>query len=169
MGEVVPARTSPTLHPPSPPTVHRLSWLALSELNSWKCLYLPSLQIYCALTTTVSKTNNLYGQKYVSKDHTGKLTGCLMHLTLLYQKQTICMARNMSPWIIQINWVFSALTSNVSKTNNLIARHMTPWIIQTHWIFSALTTNVSKTNNLYCQKYTSMDQCTLIGYLNLKI
>ena len=28
MGEVVPARTSPTLHPPSPPTVHQLSWLA---------------------------------------------------------------------------------------------------------------------------------------------
>ena len=29
MGEVVPARTLPTLHPPSPPTVHQLSWLAL--------------------------------------------------------------------------------------------------------------------------------------------
>ena len=29
MGEVVPARTSPTLHPPSPPTVHQLSWLSL--------------------------------------------------------------------------------------------------------------------------------------------
>ena len=29
MGEVVPARTSPTLHPPSPPIVHQLSWLAL--------------------------------------------------------------------------------------------------------------------------------------------
>ena len=29
MGEVVPARTSPTLHPPSPLTVHQLSWLAL--------------------------------------------------------------------------------------------------------------------------------------------
>ena len=29
MGEVVPACTSPTLHPPSPPTVHQLSWLAL--------------------------------------------------------------------------------------------------------------------------------------------
>ena len=33
MGEVVPARTSPTLHPPSPPTVHQLSWLALLELT----------------------------------------------------------------------------------------------------------------------------------------
>ena len=32
MGEVVPARTSPTLHPLSPPTVHQLSWLALQEL-----------------------------------------------------------------------------------------------------------------------------------------
>ena len=29
MGEVVPARISPTLHPPSPPTVHQLSRLAL--------------------------------------------------------------------------------------------------------------------------------------------
>ena len=29
MGEVVPARTSPTLHPPSPPTVHQSSRLAL--------------------------------------------------------------------------------------------------------------------------------------------
>ena len=29
MGEVVPGRTSPTLHPPSPPTVHQLSRLAL--------------------------------------------------------------------------------------------------------------------------------------------
>ena len=29
MEEVVPARTSPTLHPPSPPTVHQLSRLAL--------------------------------------------------------------------------------------------------------------------------------------------
>ena len=29
MGEVVPARTSLTLHPPSPSTVHQLSWLAL--------------------------------------------------------------------------------------------------------------------------------------------
>ena len=29
MGEVVPARTSPTLHPPFPPTVHQLLWLAL--------------------------------------------------------------------------------------------------------------------------------------------
>ena len=29
MGEVVSAHTSPTLHPPSPPTVHQLSRLAL--------------------------------------------------------------------------------------------------------------------------------------------
>ena len=32
-GEVVPARTSPTLHPPSPTTVHQLSQLALKELT----------------------------------------------------------------------------------------------------------------------------------------
>ena len=35
MGEVVPARTSPTLHPPSPPTVHQLLQLALEELMIW--------------------------------------------------------------------------------------------------------------------------------------
>ena len=34
MGEVVPARTSPTLHPPSPPTVHQLSRLALLRVNT---------------------------------------------------------------------------------------------------------------------------------------
>ena len=33
MGEVVPARTSPTLHPPSPPTMHQLLRLALQELT----------------------------------------------------------------------------------------------------------------------------------------
>ena len=38
MGEVVPARTSPTLHPPSPPTVHQLSWISLSELILFKWL-----------------------------------------------------------------------------------------------------------------------------------
>ena len=38
MGEVVPARTSPTLHPPSPPTVHQLSRLALQELINTVCL-----------------------------------------------------------------------------------------------------------------------------------
>ena len=32
MGEVVPARTSLTLHPPSPPTVHQLSQLALLRI-----------------------------------------------------------------------------------------------------------------------------------------
>ena len=31
MGEVVLARTSPTLHPPSPPTVHQLLQLELKE------------------------------------------------------------------------------------------------------------------------------------------
>ena len=44
MGEVVPARTSPTLHPPSPPTVHQLLWLALYELTlSMEIMYLHSL------------------------------------------------------------------------------------------------------------------------------
>ena len=33
-GGVVPARTSPTLYPPSPPTVHQLSRLALYKSNA---------------------------------------------------------------------------------------------------------------------------------------
>ena len=33
MGEVVPARTSPTLHPPSPPAMHQLSRLAHLRVN----------------------------------------------------------------------------------------------------------------------------------------
>ena len=39
MGEVVPARTSPTLHPPSPLTVHQLSRLALQELSTVRLLH----------------------------------------------------------------------------------------------------------------------------------
>ena len=35
MGEVVPARTSPTLHPPSPPTVHQMSRLATVGVKSY--------------------------------------------------------------------------------------------------------------------------------------
>ena len=31
------ARTSPTLHPPSPPTVHQLSQLALLRVNKPRC------------------------------------------------------------------------------------------------------------------------------------
>ena len=41
MGEVVPARTSPTLHPSSPPTVHQLSRLALWELTKGCITQLP--------------------------------------------------------------------------------------------------------------------------------
>ena len=44
MGKVVPARTSPTLHPPSPPTVHQLLWLALKELK-WCASWLHSLML----------------------------------------------------------------------------------------------------------------------------
>ena len=38
----MPARTLPTLHLPSPPTVHQLSRLALQELivNAWKSFYI---------------------------------------------------------------------------------------------------------------------------------
>ena len=34
MRDLVPARTLLTLHPPSPPTVHQLSWLALQDLSN---------------------------------------------------------------------------------------------------------------------------------------
>ena len=40
MGEVVPARTSQTLHPPSPPTMHQLLRLALYELKLWDTMAL---------------------------------------------------------------------------------------------------------------------------------
>ena len=43
MGEVVPARTSPTLHPPSPPTVHQLSRLALWELTHGQMWWTPDI------------------------------------------------------------------------------------------------------------------------------
>ena len=39
MGEVVLVRTSPTIHPPSPPTVHQLSWLTSTlrvNIPLWK-------------------------------------------------------------------------------------------------------------------------------------
>ena len=46
MGEVVPARTSSTLHPPSPPTVHQLSWLALKELSPLHDTCIHTLLVY---------------------------------------------------------------------------------------------------------------------------
>ena len=42
MGEVVLARTSPTLHPPCPPTVYELLWLALWELKNSPCIMIMS-------------------------------------------------------------------------------------------------------------------------------
>ena len=41
MGEVVPARTSPTLHPPSPPTVHQLSrrTLRVNQTREFKIMH----------------------------------------------------------------------------------------------------------------------------------
>ena len=48
MGEVVPARTSPTLHPPSPPTVHQLSRLALQELISSFIICMTMLTCFAA-------------------------------------------------------------------------------------------------------------------------
>ena len=53
MGEVVPARTSLTLHPPSPPIVHQLSRLARQELIFINASYYWSIQ---ALTLKVLVT-----------------------------------------------------------------------------------------------------------------
>ena len=39
----MPARTSPTLHPPSPLTVHQLSRLALSELKKSPVVYISDI------------------------------------------------------------------------------------------------------------------------------
>ena len=56
MGEVVPARTSPTLHPKSPPTVHQLSRLALCVFKGLSPSYVVmSLPDYsCQVITSVS-------------------------------------------------------------------------------------------------------------------
>ena len=55
MGEVLPARTSPTLHPPSPPTVCvcQLSRLALSELRGEVPMELPFTQVLDKLHDSV--------------------------------------------------------------------------------------------------------------------
>ena len=45
MGEVVPARTSPTLPPPSPPTVYQLSRLALKELTVRLAIVMDRIEI----------------------------------------------------------------------------------------------------------------------------
>ena len=49
MGEVVSARTSPTLHLPSPPTVHQLSRLALrvKDIPSSKCVRSGAILSFC--------------------------------------------------------------------------------------------------------------------------
>ena len=84
MGEVVPARTLPILDPPSPPTVHQLSQLALWELNiyhlrhqsitqlykwlwavnSWNVLFLEGLMNggICAMTTYSSRRSRMSKQ-----------------------------------------------------------------------------------------------------------
>ena len=59
MGEVGLARTSPTLHPPSPPTLHQLSRLALSELKEDCCLLTSALSeaIHVSKCTYTGKSN----------------------------------------------------------------------------------------------------------------
>ena len=61
MGEVVPARTSPTLHPPSPPTVHQLlsnkshpgTDNYFSVCGSCKKMHLFAVSLWCLLSLYV--------------------------------------------------------------------------------------------------------------------
>ena len=66
MGEVVPARTSPTLHPPSPPTVHQLSWLALWELI---CILIIAFQqaphLHLSPVNLTTKENGTYRKTHI--------------------------------------------------------------------------------------------------------
>ena len=77
MEEVVPAHTSPTLHPPSPPTVHQLSRLALSELKvSQEISHLTRFfDSFCCPTfwniTVGPVTEVIYSDKFLIKDQTG--------------------------------------------------------------------------------------------------
>ena len=57
MGGVVPARTSPTLHPPSPPTVHQLSRLALFRVKSYT--HFPFLQLHTLLAVILVRSVKL--------------------------------------------------------------------------------------------------------------
>ena len=54
MGEVVPARTSPTLHPPSPPTVHQLMFLQLPGESRGHCMG----NVRCQLTVALCIDRN---------------------------------------------------------------------------------------------------------------
>ena len=59
MGEVVPACTSPTLHPPSPPTVHQLLWLSLLELKIFTLspLRITLYSLYSQITRSGTRSN----------------------------------------------------------------------------------------------------------------
>ena len=59
MGEVVPARTSPTLHLPSLPTVHQLSLKCLHQLIHLRSL-LPHILLRCQIHTQKSISSYLY-------------------------------------------------------------------------------------------------------------
>ena len=64
MGEVVPARTSPTLHPPFPLTVHQLSWLALWELTQVAFFSWISIVLECMNGSPRGKWKIIYEMGY---------------------------------------------------------------------------------------------------------
>ena len=82
MGEVVPARTSPTLHPPCPPTVHQLSWLALLRVKIWNLLF--STDKTCLMHIMSSKSSTKQVNSY-SASHDNWCTGTLLNRRITTQ------------------------------------------------------------------------------------
>ena len=93
MGEVVPARTSPTLHPPSPPSVHQLLRLALEELI-----------FHFSKIWPVHSTTNLEEDWIL--DH---LSDCLLTVHVRTCTRALCVWSGDLP---SLRWVMSSKTLN---------------------------------------------------------
>ena len=102
MGEVVPARTSPTLHLPSPTTVHQLSWLAMLELIY---LHLPTdCFMKISLQSTGPKGNHVLSLHHIAI-HSAWVTPGNAEWALLLNGELHSIYRNewASVWVIRQN------------------------------------------------------------------
>ena len=139
MGEVVPARTSPTLHPPSPPTVHQLLLLALKELILYgvESNMIHGENIYCTMIYCVSNvTHPLYRVcavvymlpvilDTVSKVHS-RLTSFIeseMHPDNSIQKDVIivCFFIHCITWVQNNMWIEGGLKTMKLRTSVLLS------------------------------------------------
>ena len=85
MGEVVPARTSLTLHSPSPPTVHQLSWH----------------------TYTTAVSSSLFQHHTIVFPQTAKANGPYPSLLLLFLLSMLLMAWYKHTWWLQSLYCFN--------------------------------------------------------------